>query len=91
MYEFRWNEWNIDHIAEHGIEPEQAEHVINHPSRGYPQRGEERKYLARGQDAKGMYIQAIYVFDPPGVVFVIHARPLNDSEKRRLRRGRPRS
>jgi hypothetical protein len=60
------------------------------PFRGYPLRGDDGKFLVRGQDAAGLYMQVIYIFDPPGVVYVIHARPLNDQEKRRLRRGRPR-
>ncbi len=90
MYEFRWNEWNIEHIAAHGVSPWQAEYVVNHPPRGYPLRGEEGKFLVRGYDIVGSYLQVIYIFDPPGVVFVIHARPLTDPEKRRLRRRRPR-
>lgn len=90
MYEFRWNEWNVEHIGSHGVTPPQAEFVVNHPDRGYPQRGDKGKYLARGQDESGGYLQVIYIFDPPGVVYVIHARPLADIEKRRLRRRRPR-
>ena len=38
------------------------------------------------QDQNGTYLQVIYVFSPPGVTYVIHARPLTDPEKRRLRR-----
>jgi hypothetical protein len=30
-------------------------------------------------------LQVVYIFDPPGVIYVIHARPLTESEKRRLR------
>jgi uncharacterized DUF497 family protein len=86
-YPFRWNRWNTDHIAEHGIEPAQAEYVVNHPRRGFPRFLGDGRYLAVGQDAGGLYMQAIYVFSPPGVVYVIHARPLTDGERRRLRRG----
>jgi hypothetical protein len=88
MYEFRWNTWNVEHIAAHGIDPMQAERIVNRPFRGYPLRGEEEKFLARGQDADGLYMQVIYIFDPPGVAYVIHARPLTDAEKRRLRARR---
>jgi len=90
MYEFRWNEWNVEHIAAHGVLPAYAEYVVNRPDRGYPQRGEEGKYLVRGQDQTGTYVQVMYIFDPPGVVYVIHARRLTDIEKRRLRRRRRR-
>ena len=90
MYEFRWNAWNVEHIGDHGVMPAQAEFVVNHPDPGYPQRGKEGKYLVRGQDEAGTYLQVIYVFDPPGVVYVVHARPLTEIEKRRLRRRRRR-
>jgi uncharacterized DUF497 family protein len=88
QHEFRWNNWNVRHIADHGISPAQAEYIVRHPPRGYPQRGAEEKYLVRGQDQNGNYLQVIYVFSPPGVTYVIHARPMTDPEKRRLRRGR---
>ena len=88
VYEFRWNEWNIDHVAKHGIHPTQAEYVVNHPFRGYPEARRNKKYLVRGQDFAGFYLQVIFVFDEPGVVYVIHARPLNEQEKRRLRHRR---
>jgi len=89
MYAFRWNSWNADHIAEHGITKAQAELVVNHPRRGYPRYLGDGRFLAVGQDSNGLYMQVIYIFSPPGVVFVIHSRALTDSEKRRLRRRRP--
>ena len=85
-YDFRWNEWNVDHIARHGVEPDAAEYVVAHPARGFPRYDGTRKYRAWGQTAYGRYLQVIYIFSPPGVVFVIHARDLTDPEKRRLRR-----
>ena len=87
-YEFRWNRWNEEHIATHGVDPWSAEYVVNHPSRGYPRERGDGKYLAWGQTLSGHYLQVIYTFDPPGVVYVIHARPLTENEKRRLRRAR---
>ena len=32
------------------------------------------------------FLQVIFVVDPEETVYVIHARPLNEQEKRRLRR-----
>ena len=46
------------------------------------------KYLVIGQAADGRYCQVIYVFDPDAAIFIIHARPLNDLEKRRYRRSK---
>ena len=88
MYEFRWEDWNIGHIAEHGVSVEDAEYVINHPSGPYPRRAGDRKFLVVGHSAEGQYLQVVYVMDSMEQVFVIHARPLTRREQHRLRRGR---
>ena len=87
---FRWIDWNIDHIAEHGVSIQEAEDVVDTPDRGFPQRVGDDKRLVMGQTKIGRYIQVIYVIDPNGTIFVIHARPLDDTEKRALRRRRRR-
>ena len=33
---FRWNDWNRNHIAAHGVLPEEAEYIVNHALRPYP-------------------------------------------------------
>jgi uncharacterized DUF497 family protein len=84
--EFRWNEWNIDHIAEHGVTPEEAEHVIRCARRPYPQAREDDKWRVVGRGRGGRFLQVIYILDPEDSAFVIHARPLTDREKRRERK-----
>jgi hypothetical protein len=42
--------------------------------------------LVQGQGPYGRYVQVIYVVDEDRTLFVIHARPLSDHEKRRYRR-----
>ena len=84
--EFRWNEWNVDHIAEHGVDPEEAEYVVNHARRPYPQARADDKWRVVGRGRGGRWVQVIFIFDPEDAVFVIHARPLTDREKRRERR-----
>ena len=86
--DFRWNDWNIDHIARHGISPRQAEHVIVFAKQPWPSYEGDGRWLVRGQDADGLYLQVVYRVDPEGTLYVIHARPLNDREKRQLRRRR---
>jgi len=88
MAQFRWNRWNEEHIGKHGVAPYEAEYVVAHPWPGHPRKEGHNKFASRGQTASGRYLQVIYVYDPPGVVYVIHARPLNELEKRRLRRRR---
>jgi uncharacterized DUF497 family protein len=84
--EFRWNDWNVEHIAAHGVLPEDAQWLVEHARRPYPQEVGDGRYLVVGQLPNGQYAQVVYVFDPPGVAFVIHARPLREHEKRRFRR-----
>jgi len=83
MTRFRWNDWNIEHIARHGVTAAEAEAVV---VSGSSRRAGTGKYKAIGRGSAGRWIQAMYIFDPPGVVYVIHARPLTKSEKRRVRR-----
>ena len=86
--DFRWIPWNIDHIARHGISPEEAETAVVGAKRPYPRRDEENKWLVRGRGKGGRLIQVVFVLDDDGTVFVIHARPLTEREKRTFRRGR---
>ena len=86
MYRFRWNDWNIDHISEHGISPFEAEYLVQNARRPYPQHRADGKWLVWGRTWSGAMLQVIYTFSPADVVFVIHARPLTEAEKHRFRR-----
>jgi uncharacterized DUF497 family protein len=86
-YGFRWNNWNMERIATHGVEPRDAEFVVGNARRPYPRKIGDGKYLVIGQTADGFYCQVIYVFDSNVEIFIIHARPLTDAEKRRYRRS----
>jgi uncharacterized DUF497 family protein len=100
---FIWNRKNAEHIAEHGIVPAEAEHVVLHGRTTYQG---DRKWLARGQTAQGRYVQVIYVMesdaaevdyadadlvtidDSTDAFYVIHARPLTSAERSALKRKR---
>jgi len=84
--DFRWNEWNTQHIDEHGIEPLEAESVVRRAARPYPMTSREGTLLVRGPGRGGRLLQVVYVLDPDETVYVIHARPLDDDEKRHYRR-----
>jgi uncharacterized DUF497 family protein len=86
--EFRWNRWNVEHIARHGVDPEAAEQVVRAAERPYPRAIGDDKRLVWGRDRGGQLLQVIFVFDDDGTVFIVHARPLTDTEKRRYRRAR---
>jgi hypothetical protein len=84
--EFRWNEWNLEHIARHGVRAEEAEGVVENAVPPYPEGREDEKLLVIGRGTGERWLHVIYVLDDDGTAFIIHARPLNDMEKRRYRR-----
>ena len=86
--EYRWNEWNVGHISEHGVEPAEAEAVVDGARRPWLRYDGDGKYRVRGKTTTGRWLQVIFIIDPPGVVYVIHARPLTNRERRNSRRRR---
>jgi uncharacterized DUF497 family protein len=86
--EFRWNDWNLDHATQHGVSVEEAEHVVRFAKPPYPEQTMDGKWLVRGRGIGGRFVQVAYALDPDGTVFIIHARPLTDNEKWRLRKRR---
>jgi len=85
-YEFRWNDWNVDHIAEHGVGPIEAEFVVRQARRPWPEKIGDGKWRVWGPTSDGRRLQVIFIFSPTDVVFVVHARDLSETEKRRFRR-----
>jgi len=83
---YRWNDWNVDHIAEHNVSPIEAEYVIDHAVRPWPEDVGGRRYRVLGIGPDGTYLNVGFVYSPPGVIFVIHARPMTENEKRQYRR-----
>ncbi|MEI7903681.1 MAG: hypothetical protein WCK89_25875 [bacterium] len=88
--EFRWIEWNRDKLAAHGVTESEAEHVVEHARSPYPRWREDDKLLVWGAAETGRLLQVVYLLDSDNTVFVIHARPLTDGEKRQRRRAQRR-
>jgi uncharacterized DUF497 family protein len=86
--EFRWNEWNIEHIGSHGVDPEEAELVVRQAKQPFPLRYPDEKFLVWGLGRGGRFLQVIYILDDDDRAYVIHARPLSEREKRQFRRRR---
>lgn len=83
---FRWNRWNIEHIAAHGITPEEAEGVVRSAKDPYPRYREDGKWLVWGRGQGGRLVQVVFVLDPDDSIFIIHARLLTARETRRYRK-----
>lgn len=62
--DFRWNEWNAEHVAEHGVEAEAAEHAVEEAQAPYPRRIGEDKLLVWGPGPAGELLQVVFVLDP---------------------------
>jgi uncharacterized DUF497 family protein len=58
---FRWNEWNEEHIGEHGVSKAEAEYVARYGGPPFPKEIGQRKFLVRGKTAEGRFLQVIYV------------------------------
>ncbi|MEM7114910.1 MAG: BrnT family toxin [Chloroflexota bacterium] len=86
MYQFWWDEDNIEHIANHGVEPYEAEEVID-DSPLILRAGKDR-YAAYGQADSGRYLIVVFAIKPDERIRVITARDLTAAEKKRLRRRR---
>jgi uncharacterized DUF497 family protein len=84
--EFRWNDWNLEHVATHGVSPQEAEGVIRQAVRPLPRKIEDDKWLTWGRGNGGRLLQVVYVVDPEESIYIIHARPLIEKEKRQFRR-----
>ena len=83
--DFEWDDDNIEHIARHHVEIDEAEAVFE--NRPLITRIEERKYLAIGHTDEGRYLVVVFV-RKPGRTRVITARDLNEREKKSLKRRR---
>ena len=64
MRRCRWNEWNLQHIAKHGVNAQEVEFVVNHVKPPFPRQIEKQKFLVQGQTAEGRYLHVIFVVDP---------------------------
>jgi uncharacterized DUF497 family protein len=85
---FHWNQWNIGKCEKHGVDPADAQIVVVRARKPFPLRINSGKLLVWGQADSGEYLQVIYVLEDNGTVFVIHAMPLTERQKRQLRRRR---
>ena len=80
---FRWVLWNLDNATKHGVSVVECERII----RAGKYRGVGGgKFRAVGRGAGGRWLQVVFALTVEDEVFVVHARPLTDTEIRRERR-----
>ena len=81
---FKWIDWNINHIAEHGISPDEAESVFDKPVDGYPRKHKDG-YTLWGKSILDQWLQIGFTEDEDNSIFVFHARPLTPKERKRIK------
>jgi uncharacterized protein len=85
-FHFWWDEVNLEHIADHGVEPYEAEEVIG--SRSIINNAGEGKYIAYGQTETGRYLVVVFAKRPKSGLRVVTARDMTEAEKKNLKRRR---
>lgn len=90
IHEFVWPDERIEHIALHGITPEEVEEVCF----GKPlilkakSEGENPVYYVLGQTEAGRYLFCVIIQFPDGKDYPVTAREMTDKEKRRFKQWR---
>jgi hypothetical protein len=62
---FAWEDWNLAHIARHGIGRKEAEYVVRHARPPWPDGKGDDKLLVWGPAESGELLQVIFVFKRP--------------------------
>jgi len=92
IHELIWPQDRIDHIARHGVTPEEVEEVcFGRPSvqRGKSE-GENPVYYVLGQTEAGRYLLCVIIQFPDGKGYPVTARLMTPKEKRRYRKWKSR-
>ena len=92
IHEFIWPENRIEHIARHGVKPEEVEQVCF--ARSFVRRGKSEGknpvYYVQGQTEAGRYLFCVVIRFPDGRGYPVTAREMTEKEKRRFRKWKKR-
>ncbi len=83
FYRFWWDEQNIDHIADHGVDPYEAEYVIANAK--LTRKAGQGKIIAYGQTDAGRYLAVVFARKEQRRLRVVTARDMTPIEKRNIR------
>ena len=82
--EFIWDDANEDHIARHGVTPEETEEIF--VGRISVRRSCLGRYFVLGRSGTGRYLAAVIEKLGAGMVRVVTARDMSPAERRRYAR-----
>jgi uncharacterized DUF497 family protein len=80
-----WDDWNIDHIARHGVTPEDVEEVLD--SSFFITKGRDNTFRVIGQTYGGRYLTVYLATRGGGGFYVVTARDASTSERNSFRRS----
>ena len=86
VVDFEWDEANLEHIAGHGVEPDEAEEafeygpVFRRTRHGY--------YLCFGRTEAGRHLTVVFTIKAGNVARIVTARDMSKREQKSYRRSR---
>ena len=72
---FQWDDDNVAHIAEHGVDPEEAQYVVENATPPFPRAAADGKFIAWGKTRDGPYLQVGFVSLPDDRVDITRLEP----------------
>jgi uncharacterized DUF497 family protein len=92
IHEFLWPEDRIEHIARHGVTPEEVEEVCFGKSwvRRAKSEGENPVYYVLGQTEVGRYLFCVVIRFADGRGYPVTAREMTTKEKQRYKKWKKR-
>ena len=90
--DFIWPEDRVEHIARHGVTPEEVEQVCFGRAlvRRAKAEGENPVYYVQGQTDAGRYLFCVVIRFSDGNGYPVTAREMTEREKRRFRQWKKR-
>lgn len=90
--EFEWDDANIEHIARHGVFPDEVEDVAFDDDPWIRKGRKDIRYML-GYTVAGRYLFVVYALKGQGVARVITSMDMDDKTKKlyrkRVKRGEP--
>jgi uncharacterized DUF497 family protein len=88
IQEFEWNEYNIEHIARHGVSPDEVEDVAFDDA-PWIRRGRKGTRYMLGYTVAGRYLFTVYILEKKGIAKVITSMDMdNKTRKLYIKRGK---
>jgi uncharacterized DUF497 family protein len=90
--EFIWPEEQVDHVARHGVTPEEVEEACSGKClvERAPSKGKNPVYFVWGQTEAGRYLFCVVIQFPDGNAYPVTDRSMDATEKRRFKKWRDR-